>query len=139
MKFSAVLPCLALVLGGCTSIRTERMPRADLGAIKHFYVEHLLSDNHHIDDVIVADLRARGLDAHDGPITMMPDDAEAVIRYEGDWAWDFKSYLIELRIEIRRARTDQPLAVGVYRQPSPFTKRPPALVHEILSRILEKS
>jgi len=139
MKFPAVLSCLALLLAGCSSVRTERAPHADLGAIKHFFVEHRLSDNNHVDDLIVADLQARGFDASAGPLTMMPDNAEAVVSYVDSWAWDFKSYLIDLRIEIRRARLDQPLAAGSYRQPSPITKPPAAVVHEILARVFGKS
>ena len=139
MKFPAAFLSFALLLAGCASIHTELTPHADLGKFKRFFVEHRLADNHHIDDLIVADLRSRGLSASDGPLTMLSDDAEAVITYEDDWTWDFKSYLIELRIAVRRARTDEPLAAGTYRQPSPITKSPPAVVHEILDRLFKKS
>ncbi|HWA88246.1 MAG TPA: hypothetical protein VG710_18610 [Opitutus sp.] len=139
MKLPALLLSLALPLAACSSMHTETMPHADLGKIRHFFVEHRLSDNHHVDDLIVADLQSRGFTASDGPLTMMPDDAEAVVSYADDWEWDFKSYLIDLRIEIRRARLDQVLAAGSYRQPSPITKSPAGVVHALLNGFLKKS
>lgn len=139
MKVPAIALSLVLLLAACASVHTELMPHADLTKVRHFFVEHRLSDNHHVDDLIVADLQARGFVASDGPLTMMPDDAEAVVTYDDDWAWDFKSYLIELRIAVRRARTDQPLAVGSYRQPTPLTKSPAAVVHTILDGFWKKS
>lgn len=139
MKFSAVLLTFAFLLAGCRSVRIERAPHADLGGIKRFFVEHRLTDDHHLDDIIVAELQSRGLEASAGPLTMMPDNAEAVVSYADDWAWDFKSYLIQLRIDIRSARLDRPLATGTYRQPSPITKSPTQVVHAILAPLFEKS
>ncbi|HVU25515.1 MAG TPA: hypothetical protein VHE13_15410 [Opitutus sp.] len=139
MKFASALLLPLVLLAGCASVHTEVMPHADLAATGRFFVEHRLSDNHHVDDLIVADLQARGFAASAGPLTMLPDDANVVITYEDDWAWDFHSYLIELRVAVRRARADQPLAAGSYRQPSPITKSPGAVIHILLDRLLQKS
>lgn len=138
MKVIAILFASVLLLAGCSSVETHEAPKVDLSSIKRFYVEHLLTDDHHIDDIIVAELKAMGKDASDGPLTMMPDNTEAVISYEEVWEWDFKSYLIALQIDVRRAHTDHPLAQGDYRQPNPVPKSPEAVVHIILAKLFNQ-
>lgn len=139
MKVPVVLAALLVLLAGCSSVETHRVPKTDLLSLQHFFVEHRLTDDHHIDDLIVAELKAMGKDASDGPLTMMPDNAQAVVSYEDVWAWDFKSYLIALQINVRQARVDYPLATGKYEQPSPITKSPEEVIHIILSRVFQKS
>lgn len=137
MKVPVVLFAFVLLLCGCTSIHTQRNPRADLARYHRYYVEHRLTDDHHIDDAIVTELRSRGLQASAGPLTMMPDDAEVVVGYADTWAWDFKSYLYQLDINLRTARLDQPLAAGTYRQPTIVTKPPEAVIHTLFDRLLK--
>src|SRR5687768_14567640 len=103
MKVTALLLSIAFLLSACSSLDTYRIPRADLNRIKRFYVLHRLSDNHHVDETIVAHLKSLGLEAAAGPITMMPQSTEAVVTYRDDWAWDFRTYLIQLDIEIHQA------------------------------------
>jgi hypothetical protein len=132
MKVSVLLFFLAVCLTSCTSIHTHRDPRVDLTQIKKFYVLHRLTDDHHMDEMIANQLRQYGREVSMGPMTMMPQDAEALVTYQDDWAWDFKTYLIQLRIEIRRAYNNQPLAEGTYRQPSIITKPPAVVIEKIL-------
>lgn len=128
---------LVLVFGvlGCTSVQTHRAPNANLGRYHRFFVEHRLSDDHKIDEAIVAELKALGFEASAGPRTMMPQSAEAVVTYVDEWAWDFKSYVIRLVIQINDARSDQLVANGVYEQPSMITKTPPDVVRAVLKSI----
>ena len=133
MHVSVLLLIIACLLSSCSSITTDKDPRVDLTGIKTFYVVHRLTDNHHIDETIVAQLQALGREASAGPTTMMPQNVDAVVTYEDEWAWDFKSYLIHLEIEIHRAHNRQPLARGSYRQPSIITKAPTVVVQEILT------
>lgn len=114
---------------------SSRAPGVNLARYKHFYVEHRLTDDRKIDEAIVAELKSLGFEASAGPLTMMPQSADAVVTYQDDWAWDFKSYVIRLAVQIRDARKDQPLASGVYDQPSMFTKTPPEVVHVVLGSI----
>lgn len=121
-----------LLLAGCSNVATHRFPGADLTRYQRFYVEHRLTDDRHIDEMIVARLHALGRQATFGPLTMMPEDTEVLVTYEDIWAWDFKNYLIELNIQFRSARRDRGLAYGGYRQPSMFTKSPDVVIARIL-------
>ncbi len=124
---------LAFALAGCSSVSSERNPTVDLSRYQRFFVERLLTDNHRIDEQIVAELQRLGREASSGPLTMKPDNTDAIVRYNDRWAEDFKKYLIDLHIDIRDARTDKPLTIGRYYQPSIVTKAPAAMIHEILA------
>jgi hypothetical protein len=130
---------LALALAGCSSVTSKHDPAVDLSHYHHFFVEHLLTDNHRIDEQIVAELHSLGLDASSGPMTMKPDDADAIVTYNDRWTEDFKKYLIDLHIDIRDARTDKPLTVGRYYQPSIITQQPSKMIHDILAPLFAPS
>jgi uncharacterized protein YceK len=138
MKAFVALFAGILLLSGCSSVHTQQAPKADLGRYKYFYVEHRLSDDREIDEAIVAELKALGHDASAGPLTMMPQSADALVTYQDEWAWDFKSYLIQLNIQIRDARRERVIAAGNYQQPSMFTKKPPQVIHAILVPLLKQ-
>jgi len=138
MKVISVLLTLAVLLTSCTNVETQRNRHADLSAFKRFFVEHRLNDDHHLDEYIVDELHALGREASAGPLTMMPPDADAIVTYQDAWAWDFKTYLIQLTIDFRQARTDKPLARGTYRQPSVITKQPPDVVRAILVPLFKR-
>ncbi len=134
MRVSALLLLLVSILvTACSSVSTQRNPKADLSRFKRFYVEHRLNDDHHIDELIVAELRSLGREASAGPLTMMPRDTDAIVSYADTWAWDFKSYLYQLDIGIRDARKERGLATGSFRQPSMITKTPAQVIHIIFS------
>lgn len=137
MKFLLSLLLLATVLAGCSSTDTLRNPSADYSKIKRVYVERRLADDHGLDGLIVAQLRTQGLEASSGPLTMMPEHVDAIVTYSDDWAWDFKSYLNQLSIEIRNARTDEVIGRGVSRHASPVTKAPEKMVREILVKLFK--
>lgn len=135
MKILVPLLATCALLLGCSSLSTREVE--DLGKYHRIYVEHRLTDNHRIDELIVAELKARGFDATSGPLTMLPDGTDAVITYEDRWAWDFKSYLIELKLEMHANITGKRLAVGHYHQASAYTKSPEAVVHEIIDPLFK--
>ena len=139
MKVTVLLLGLMVLLSSCSSIQTRSDPRVDLKGLKSFYVVHRLTDDHHIDFLIVEQLKARGREASAGPLTMMPQNVDAVITYRDEWAWDFKSYLIQLDLEIHRAHNNQPLGQGSYRQPSIVTKPPAEVIEEILKSLIPHS
>ena len=136
MKVSVFLLSLTVLLCSCSSVYSRKDPKVDLSKLKSFYVVHRLTDDHHIDDIIVDQLKARGHEASAGPLTMMPQSVEAVITYRDEWAWDFKSYLMQLDLEIHRAHNNQPLGQGSYRQPTIVTKPPEAVVEEIFKSLM---
>ncbi len=136
MKVTALLLSLVLLLSGCSTLNTYRSPTANLDQIQRYFVIHRLADNHHVDDTIVDYLRSLGFEAAAGPLTMMPQRMEAIITYHDDWAWDFRTYLFQLDLEIRQAHTNRPLARGTYRQPSIVPKSPAEVVEKILTPLL---
>jgi hypothetical protein len=136
MKVTALLLSLVVLLTACSTLDTFQVPNTDLSKVRSFFVIHRLTDNHHIDDAIVDHLKSLGYEASAGHLTMMPQRAEAVVTYRDEWAWDFKTYLIQLDIEIRQAHTDRPIARGTYRQPTLITKSPAIVIERIFARLL---
>ncbi len=135
MKAFVILLGGALLLG-CSSLSTHQ--HGDLGRLQHIYVEHLITDNHRIDEFIVAELKALGSDASAGPLTMMPEGTDAIITYRQRSAWDFKSYLIELSFELKANFTGKTLATGRYYQPSMRTKTPAEVVHAVITPLFQR-
>jgi hypothetical protein len=131
-----ILVALLLMLGllaGCSSVSARKV--VSLDRFQHIFVEERLNDNNHISDLLVAELRRLGRDASSGPLTMLPQNADAVLSYDTRWTWDFHTYLIELNVELRTAHSDKKVADGRYYQPSIKTKSPEAVIHEVLTRM----
>jgi hypothetical protein len=131
------LPLLVLVavLAGCSSLHTRAV--VDLAPFKRIYVIHRLTDDHHIDDLLVRELQQLGHEASSGPHTLLPENADAVLTYEDRWEWDFKTYLIELNVELRTARTEKKLADGHSLQQTPRSKQPPEVVRDLLTSLFK--
>lgn len=136
MKTVVLLLAACALLSGCSSQSTQKVE--DYSSVHRIYVEHHLTDNHRIDELIATELKTLGYDATSGPLTMMPDGVEAIITYQDRWAWDFKSYLIELHLEMHANFTNKPLATGYYHQASAYTKSPAAVVHEIIAPLFKR-
>ena len=135
MKILVPLLAACALLLGCSSLTPHEA--GDLSKYHRIYVVHRLTDNHRIDEFIVAELKARGYDATSGWLTMLPDGTDAIITYEDRWAWDFKSYLIDLKLEMHANFTGKRLAAGQYHQASAYTKSPEAVVHEIIDPLFK--
>ncbi len=136
MKTLRLVLLLPLVLlAGCATLNTRSV--VALTDFKHIYVVHRLTDDHHIDELLVRELQSLGHQASAGPLTLLPDNADAVLTYADRWEWDFKTYLIELNVELRTARTDKKLADGHFLQPTPKPKPAAEVVHELLSSLFK--
>jgi len=129
MKLAVPLLALAGLLAACSTLNTQVESKTDLSQLKHVYVQSSLNDNHGLDAMIVRELKARGIQAESGPLTLMPDSATAYLTYQDQWDWDFKDYLISLGLILRDARTDQIMASAVYFRPTAFLKPSSAMVH----------
>ena len=124
---------LCLALAGCADVSVHHDPKADLSRYRRFYVERRLGDDHHLDELLVQELRDLGREATSGPLTMRPDGVDASVTYTDRWAWDFKTYLIEFNFEVRDARTDKLLTTGRYYQPTLRSKAPVEMIRELLT------
>jgi hypothetical protein len=130
----------AAVLAGCSHLVTRALPNADIGHYKHVFVEHRLADSYGIADEMARQLREMGFDASAGALTMMPSDAQIVVSYDDMWTWDFNTYMIEIDVQVRNARTDKILAVGHYYRPSMVFGHPPsAMIHELLAKLFKRA
>jgi hypothetical protein len=110
---------------------------------KGFLCEHFLDQRDglhgHFDAQIAAALNALGREATFGVATMRPDGIDAIVSYTDRWEWDFKNYMIEIKIDVRDARTDKPLATGSYYQASLKTKSSEEVIRLILSPLFQPS
>lgn len=121
----------ATVLAGCSSVSTRKV--VELDRFQRFFVERRLNENYHLDQLIVAELQRLGRQASSGPRTMMPEDTEVLVTYDARWNWDFKTYLIELNLELHTIYPSKKLADGRYYQPSLMPKPPATAVHGLLA------
>lgn len=109
----------------------------DLASFRRVYVVHRLTDDHHIDEMIVRELQHLGHEASSGPLTLLPENTDAVLTYEDRWEWDFKTYLIELSVELHTARTEKKLADGHYLQQTPRAKPAADVVRDLVGALLQ--
>ena len=123
------------LLAGCTIVHSEKRPATDLSKFKHVFVERRLSDDHGIDRLIVGELRKRGYDSSTGPLTMLPDNADAVIIYEDEWTFDFTTHMTMLEIRVRPADKAQAIATGRYFQRWISSKSPAKIVGEVMNSL----
>jgi hypothetical protein len=137
MKLFGSLLLIGLVLSGCSTLDTQFVHDAKLSGFKHIYVQQSLNDNHGLDILIVKDLQSRGIQAESGPMTLIPRDVKVYLSYEDHWDWDFKDYLISLRMTARDATTDRMLASALYFRPTAFIKTPDYMVRTVLNGLLD--
>src|SRR5450432_2561172 len=128
MKFLPLCRLLFLGCGvflvSCTSVSPQIERVRSLKGVQHFFVVTNLNDNHAIDRHIAAVLQSRGLDASNGPLTMMPDDAQAVVTYQDRWSWDFGDHLVFLSINVHQANSERQFASAVFQVRVPLRKSP---------------
>ena len=133
------LAACALVLTGCSTALSVHKA-VDLSSYRRIYVESRLSDNHRLDAKIADALNALGLEATYGVPTMRPEKGiDAIISYEDRWQWDFKDYMIQIKIDVRDVRKNQPLATGSYYQASVKTKSAEEVVRLIVTPLFKKT
>jgi len=137
MKRIAFLPCLALLLWGC-STKTQIDRATPPAKLHHIFVEHLLSDGHNVDELIARELRRLGYDASAGPLTMMPEGTEAIIAYQPSWTFDFTTYLIEIDVAVRDAKTAKEIAVSRVFRPAVIGNDTNTMIQRAIDPIFKK-
>jgi hypothetical protein len=137
MKRFVLLPCLALLLASCsTKTQIDHSARPD--QLHHIFVEHLLSDGNNVDELLARELRRLGYDASAGPLTMMPDGTEAILAYQTQWTFDFTTYLIEIDVALRDAKTGKEIAVSRAFHPALTGNDTNAMVQRVIDPIFKK-
>jgi len=128
------------LFAGCTSLNTHVADKnRDVAQIRRVFVLSNLKDNHGIDTRIVRALKARGLEAESGPLTLLPDSAQAVIGYEDRWAWDFSDHMVYLKLGIRDPQAVFPYRTTTYQKQVAFSTRVDEVVEQVVGELFGPS
>ncbi len=138
LRVCAALAVLGL-LSSCHNVHSDVDRKADLGSYRHVYVERELSDGRHLDQMLARRLVAMGYDASSGPLTLMPEDTQAIIAYQARWTFDFTTYLIELDLAVRDAKTGREIAVSRYFKPALLATDPAKIAAQTLRIFPDRS
>jgi len=133
--FFVLLAVLGLATA-CASFSSWKDPKVKLQLRKQFYVESELADGHNLHAQIADELRAMGYNATSGYLTMMPTDADTIVSFQSRWTWDFSTYLIELDMQIRDAKTGKILATVSYHRPGVGGTSTEVLIKRVLTEII---
>ena len=101
-----------------------------------FFVVSNANDNRALDQQIALALKTRGRTADVGPVTMMPEDAQAVITFQDHWAWDFGEHLVFLQINVRDPLASQSFGSVTYSARFPGKETMPDIVGQLVARLL---
>ena len=129
---------LALLLGGCASFDASVEGGQSLKGVQRFFVVRNLNDNRALDHQIAQALKARGLTAEVGPLTMMPDDTQAVVTFQDHWAWDFGEHLVFLRINVRKPAEEQSYASATFSARVPLREPANVTLNRLVGTLLDK-
>lgn len=127
---------LALLLGGCATFNGTADKGRSLKEVKRFFVVSNTNDNHALDQQIATAFKTRGRTAEVGPLTMLPDDAQAVVAYQDQWAWDFGEHLVFLKITVRDPLASQSYDSATYSARFPGKETVPGIVGQLVTRLL---
>lgn len=125
---------MALLLAGCSSYVARVDPGRNLRTYQRYFVKTNLNDNHGIDARIARALQARGFQADYGHLTMLPRGTQAIVTFDDQWAWDFKTHLRYLRLEVQDARSEQACAAATFNGPAALT----ASLDDVIDRLLDE-
>lgn len=129
---------LLLSLGfftGCASYHASH--NRSLEGLRHYFVLTNANDNRALDHQIAGALHARGFATGTGPVTMMPDETQAVVTYQDQWTWDFGDHLVYLQINVRDRKSNQTLASATFSTRLPTRTPTTGIVAGLVGRLLE--
>ena len=133
-----VLLFAGLLFGGCASFDTSTDRGRSLLGVQRFFVLSNPNDNHALDRQIAQALENRGRTVEIGPLTMMPDDTQAVVTFQDHWAWDFGEHLVFLKITVNDAPASQPYASVTFSARVSLREQTATTVAQLVEALLEK-
>jgi hypothetical protein len=137
MKPLAPLVLLMLgLLAGCASYEAEVDRRHSLVGVQRYFVLTNPNDGHALDRQIAAALSSRGYQTDFGPLTMMPDETQAIVSYQDHWTWDFGDHLVYLQISVHDRKTNQIYASVSFSAKVPGRKSPAEIADGLVGRFL---
>lgn len=132
------LALLGLLLGGCASFDATVESGRSVKKVQRFFIVSNHNDNRALDQQIATALKAHGLTAEVGPLTMMPDEAQAVVTYADSWAWDFGEHLVFLKISVRDPTKEQSYASVTFSATVPLHEKTAVTVSRLVDSLLAK-
>ncbi len=138
LRIIAVMVGLSLFTG-CPPwhVYSNKVEPVDPSSYKSFYVEQNKDDTGGLDKVIKDTFTTMGFEAAMGPADAIPENADALVSYEFQWFWDITNYLLMLKILVREADTQWPIAMGESVRTSLVRKAPKDMALEILTPIFK--
>jgi hypothetical protein len=138
MNRPLLFPVLMLLglLAGCTTYDAKVERDRSLAGVQRYFVQSNPNDNHALDSQIAGALKARGLAAETGPLTMMPDETQAIVTYQDHWTWDFGDRLVYLQLTVREQKTGRNYATVTFSAKVPTGKALSAIVDELVGRMV---
>jgi hypothetical protein len=124
------------LLAGCTTYDAKVERDRSLAGVQRYFVQSNPNDNHALDNQIAGALKARGLAAETGPLTMMPDETQAIVTYQDHWTWDFGDRLVYLQLTVREQKTGKNYATVTFSAKVPTGKALSAIVDELVGRMV---
>jgi uncharacterized protein YceK len=138
LSLRLILIAFALVLGGCASVDGSVDSGRSMKKVQRFFIVSNLNDNRALDRQIAAALRAAGRTAEVGPLTMMPEDTQAVLSFQDHWTWDFGEHLVYLRIDARDPSSPQAYASVTFSARVPLRESYTVTVKRLVDALLAK-
>jgi hypothetical protein len=133
--FPSVLGLLLLgLISGCATYNAN-VPRSLKGVTQYFVLANG-NDNRALNHQIVATLKAQGFSAETGPLTMMPDETQAIITYQDYWSWDFGEHLVYLQISARDRKSSEQFGSVTFNAKVPTRKTPAAIVDGLVVKLI---
>ncbi|MDB6114804.1 MAG: hypothetical protein JWQ83_1303 [Lacunisphaera sp.] len=139
LKTATLLFAAGLLLGGCASFEGNVDKTHDLAGIQRFFVVSNSNDNHALDHRIAEALVSRGHTAESGPLTMMPDNAQAVVTFQDRWTWDFGEHLVFLKISVRNPDDTFPFGSATFEARVPSRDPLPVIVGRLADQLLKEN
>jgi len=132
-----LIPLVVILIcaSSCSHVYSRTAKNVNLSQFKHPYIVHTLTDGRGIDTIITRELIKLGYDASHGPITMLPKNADCIIRYHDRWTFDFTTYMIQLDLQVSTARPEKLVAEDSYFRPSVTGGSEVDMVDVVLKRI----
>lgn len=102
----------------CAGTSATPLPTAARSEGDLFYVENHGNDERQLEQIILETLRARGLHAEGGAKETRPENVDFLVTYQDRWAWDMRTYLRLIQIDVRDAKTGEIVATSRSHQDS---------------------
>jgi hypothetical protein len=111
-RFQLGIVSIALLALSCAGTSATSLPDTAQAEGAVFFVENHGDDTRHLEQIIVKTLRARGLDAVGGAKGTRPENTGFLVSYEDRWAWDMRTYLRLIQIDVQNVTTGEIVATS---------------------------